>query len=290
MSLSCTTVEWRGLTLSSDVSSPFGVRNVSGWDERPGVRYGSPERGGRHGRFTEAPLSDERIVTVTGQIVSQDRDALLAELDAVMWLSDPEAAPELLTITRAGRTRVGFAYLTGFRTPSDLDWAVGRVPFGIEWRCPDPLRYGDLQGVTTSFPDLVGGLEYPLYTDGAGTTLGWLDYGEAPTSGRVELSNEGTAESWPVFEVTGPTPVEGFEVVEVGTGRRLVFEGLVPTGSRLVMDTARGTAVMDGGSDRTLTWFEPSPVPAGGSTEFVFLPRGSRTGAQVTVTWRSAWW
>lgn len=288
MALSCTTVEWRGLVLSSEWGAEFGVARVAGWDELPTSVYSPAKRPGAHGRFAESPSSDERIVTVTGQIVSPERDVLLAQLSAVMTWPAGDHRPEPLTITRAGRTLTAEAYLTAFRTPTDLDWSVGKVPFAIEWRAPDPLRYGDLVSVSTGFPELVGGLVYPLYEDEDGNDVGWLDYGPPSTSGVVSLENPGTATSYPQFEVTGPA--DGFEVVRVGTGQRLVFDGVVPAGSHFVIDTASGVALMDGVSDRTLTWQDPMGVGPGEVAEFAFVPRGEVTAAVLRASLRPAYW
>lgn len=288
VALSCTTVEWRGLSLTSADLGPFGVARVAGWDELPGSVYAPSKRPRSHGRFAESPWADERIVTVTGQIVSRDRDELLERLLSVMTWPSGDHAPEPLTITRAGRTLTADAFLTEFRTPTDADWSVGKVPFAIEWRCPDPLRYGLLVSVSSGFPELVGGLAYPLYTDGAGTVLGWLDYGPPSTTGTVSLTNEGTADAHPQFEVTGPAP--GFEVVRVGTGDRLVFDDPIPAGSRFVVDTASGVAVMDGVSDRTLTWQDPMTVGPGETAEFAFVPRGESTAAVLRASLRPAYW
>lgn len=120
------------------------------------------------------------------------------------------------------------------------------------------------------------------------SVLGWLDYGEPSTSGTVSLSNPGTADAHPQFEVTGPA--SGFEVVQVGTGHRLVYDGTVPAGSRLVVDTASGVAVMDGVSDRTLTWQDPMTIPPGSTAEFAFVPRGASTAAVLRASVRGAWW
>jgi len=292
VSLSCTTVQWRGLTLASDQSSPFGIRSLMGWDELPDARMDAPVRPQAHGRFDTAVWADERVVTLAGQIVSQDRDALLRELASVMtWASGPSAAEDLV-VTRAGRELTGFARLTAFKTPTTLNWSVGEVPFVIEWRCRDPLRYGAPQSVATGFPVLRGGLEYDLYTDGAGADLGYLDYGEASDTGRVLLSNDGTADSWPVFQIEGPVDAAGFDIAVVGTDQRIRFSGPVAEGSSLVIDSASGTAVIDGVADRggLLTQRDWFPVPAGGSVEVAFLPRGGMSSAELTVVHRPAWW
>jgi hypothetical protein len=292
MSLSCTTVKWRGLTLSSAPGSPFGVSNVSGWDELPSARLNAPERAAGHGRFDDDVWSDERVVQVSGQFVSPDRDELLAQMAAELTWPSRASRAEALTITRAGRELTAYARLTAFRTPTGLDWAVGEVPFVIEWRARDPLRYAEPVPASTSFPELVGGLEYDLYTDGAGADLGYLDYGVESTSGRVTVSNPGTADSWAQFEVVGPVDASGFEVVTVGTGARLVFAGAVPSGSRLLLDSATGAVLLDGDADRSglLTVRDWAPIPAGGSVEFAFVPRGSTSAASLTVTVAPAFW
>lgn len=287
MSLSCTTVEWRGLTLSSDQSSPFGIRNLAGWDELPDVRVDAPARPQGHGRFDTAVWSDERIVTLSGQIVSQDRDALLQELAGVMtWAAGPGSAEDLV-VTRAGRTLTAGARLTAFKTPTDLDWSVGRVPFAIEWRCRDPLRYGEPVSVQTGFPVLRGGLKYPLYS-----TTGYLDYGEPSDTGRMTLSNPGTADVWPVFQVDGPIDESGFDIAVVGTEQRIRFAGPVSAGSVLVIDAGSGTAVIDGSADRGgllahRDWFS---VRAGGSVEIAFIPLGVDLGGQLTAVVRPGFW
>lgn len=291
MSLSCTTVQWRGLTLASDQSSPFGIRSLLGWDELPDARMDAPVRPQAHGRFDTAVWADERVITLSGQIVSQDRDALLRELAAVMtWASGPSAAEDLV-VTRAGRELTGFARLTAFKTPTTLNWSVGEVPFVIEWRCRDPLRYGAPQSVSTGFPVLRGGLEFPLFTDGTVDT-GYLEFGEASDTGRVVLSNDGTADSWPTFQVEGPVGSAGFDIALVGTDQRVRFSGPVAAGSVLVIDAASGTAVIDGSADRggLLTQRDWFSVPAGGQVEVAFLPLGTTTSARLTVVHRPAFW
>lgn len=291
MTLSCTTVQWRGLTLSSDSSSPFGIRSLLGWDELPDARLDAPERPQAHGRFDTAVWSDERIVTLAGQIVSQDRDALLQQLAAAMTWSAGPGRSEDLVVTRAGRTLTAGARLTAFKTPTDVDWSVGLVPFAVEWRCRDPLRYGDPRSYPTSFPVLRGGLEYDLYTDGT-TDTGFLEFGEASTTGRVVLENPGTADVWPVFQIDGPVDLSGFDIAVVGTDRRIRFAGPVSAGSVLVIDSSSGTAVIDGSADRggQLAFRDWFSVPAGGSVEIAFIPLGVDLGGQLTAVVRPGFW
>lgn len=287
--LSPTVIQWRSLVLVGQQGGPYGVLDVSGWDERPGSRLSSQPRPAQHGRFDTSVLSDERIVTVSGQIISPDRDILLAELDAAMAYGGPNDPAESLTVTRAGRTLTASARLTAFRTPQG-SWGTGHAPFAIEWRCADPLRYGQVQNLATGFPALVGGLEFDLFTDGT-DDVGWLEFGEAGSSGRVVVVNPGTADSWPQFQVAGPTPP--FTIACVESGDRLVFSRALSAGEVLLINTATGLVVLNGGDvdySGLLTRAEWFPVPREGSCTIVFLPDGPADTGQLTVIHRPAWW
>ena len=111
------------------------------------------------------------------------------------------------------------------------------------------------------------------------------------SSGRVVASNAGTADAWPQFTITGPVPP--FQIVAVESGRRLVFSRAVNAGDSLVIDTATGVVVLNGGDvdySGYLTTAEWAAVPAGGSQTFAFLPvSGTGTGT-MAVTWRPAFW
>lgn len=291
MDLAGTSLMWRGLTVTGSHSSRHQLLSLDGWEDLPLVRDVSARRPDGHGRFSGAHWAEERIVVVTGShVVLDQRDQILAELHDVMALTG-SALSEPLTIEHAGRSLTADAQLTRFQIRNTAAWGTGHFTWAAEWRCPDPLRYGEVVSATTGFPVAVGGLEYPLYTDGTDTT-GWLDYGEASTTGRVTLTNPGTADTWPQFQIAGPVPAAGFDIVAVGSGRRLRFEGAVPSGSALVLDAATGTAVIDGVADRggLLTWRDWTPVPARGSAEFAFIPLGASSAAVLTASARPAYW
>lgn len=293
MSLSCTTVTWRGLTFSGAEGADFSIASLQGWEGLPGARRETFGRPQSHGRFDAPSWADERIVTLGGACYSSDaRDALLAQLGSVLTWESTTGRPEELLVHNAGRALTGFARLTAFEVQQTPNWSMGHFPYVVEWRCSDPLRYGDLISASTTFPVRTGGLRFPLYSDGDGNDVGALDFGEVSQTGRVLLTNDGTADSWPQFTIDGPVSSAGFEIVKVGTGARLVFEDSVPTGSSLVLDAATGAAVIDGTADRggRLTWRDWAPVPAGGSAEFAFIPLGATSSAVLTATVRPAFW
>lgn len=290
MNLSAASITWNGLTIHGGrgPGHRFTFDSLDGW-EGFDTRYNPLPRPASHGEFDSPARVAGRRVLATGNCSELEaRDELLRELGAALT---PSSGLQDLVISHAGRTLTSSARLVRFRAFA-RSWGAGTFGWAAEWYCPDPLRYAERVSGTTGFPTRTGGLRFPLYSDGAGANVGALDYGEVSASGRVELTNDGTADSWPQFEVQGPVSPEGFEIITVGTGARLVFEGPVPAGSQLVLDAATGTAVIDGVADRggRLTWRDWAPVPAGGVSEFAFVPRGAFTPAVLTASVRPAFW
>ena len=82
------------------------------------------------------------------------------------------------------------------------------------------------------------------------------------------------------------------EIVKVGTGERLRFEGGVSTGSVLVLDSATGLVVIDGYADRSglLTIRDWVSVPPSGSAEFEFVPLGAFSTATLKASITPGWW
>jgi len=293
--LSASSVTWRGLTFvgsRGDGSRPW-FDTIEGWEELPDTRRDSTPRPGNHGSFDSAVWSDERVVVLSGACMSAtDRDAQLMALSSVMTLGG--SGPEDLTVTHAGRTLTAGARLKRFKAPPGRDWASGRFTWAVEWACPDPLRYSNPVTQTTGFPVQSGGLEYDLYTDGAGVDTGFLEYGIAGASGRVTITNLGNADAWITYTMTGPVPAEGFEVAVVGTGQLHRFQGGIPANSSILVDTATGaeTILMDGVSDRSgqMTRMDPFYVPANSSIELAVTNLGTFTSAVAAFTIRSGSW
>src|SRR5690606_9897811 len=139
-------------------------------------------------------------------------DDLLAELGATFVFGD---VAEPLTITHAGRTLTTPARLTRYKPTMD-NWGAGIFGWAAEWVCSDPFRYAAPVVESTGFAQMLGGLEYDLFTDGTDDT-GVLEYGDPGTeTGMVDVTNAGTADAWPVFTVTGPTPPEGVDILVAG--------------------------------------------------------------------------
>lgn len=261
-----TLIQWRDITLHGLVGK-FTIADLIGWDDLPDSRQQWDPRPNQHGAFDAPVLSGERHIMVAGNCFSKEqRDRLLRELKRAMTYG-PHA--EQLTVTHAGLRLSVAARLVRFNA-TYINWDEGAWGWQAEWVASDPFRYGQKRMVYTGLPVKRGGLRYDLYTDGQGTTTGYLDYGETSDSGRVTLTNDGTADAWPTFAVRGPAP-QGATITNVETGRRIVSTTVIPSGSTLTIHTAKGTAYLDG-ADRSgqLTVREWTPVPPEGEATFQF--------------------
>lgn len=173
--------------------------------------------------------------------------------------------------------------------PTDQLLGVGLARAAVQIRCADPLWYSEDLPLVGPFPSVVGGLRYPLYTDGTAFT-GHLVTGQVQHAA-LTVPGAGTAEVWPWFEITGPTPPGGFALV-TSTGQRVQWEAEVPAGAVLRLDAADGSVLLDGVADRgaALTWRDWWPVRPGEQVELVFVPLGPRTDATLAVHSPAGWW
>lgn len=283
----CISLQWQGLTFpgAKTDGAPW-IADLDGWEGLPDTRSDAADRPGAHGSFDTPVLASARMVTASGLCTTaSERDELLLALQAAMTL---HADPEPLTITAAGRTLTARARLTRAKpTLTGGRWGNGIFGWAAQWRCADPYRYGPTQTETTGLPMDAGGLRYPLYTDGAGTDVGFLDYGDYGTEGTVTVTNPGSAEGWARFSVDGPAP-GGFTIVETTTHRRLIYTGAIAASSTVSIDSASGLVALDGvPRPNQLVFREWTPVPPGGSLSFSLqAPSGDpHLTVEVTETW-----
>jgi hypothetical protein len=280
-----TTVTWRDLTLTTGAEQPYRITALDGWESRPAPRYEKTARARAHGAHPSPIWSDERLVTVEGFTHDEAaRDALLHALQAAArYSADPDDAHPL-TVALAGRTLTAAAQVLRFDPVLTRgEWGIGRFGWVIQWRCPDPLRYGPARVATTGLPTSGGGLTYPLTYP--------LGYGELGDPGQVALTNEGTADAPIVFDVTGPLE-HGFDLS--AGGQRITYPLPVPAGQTVTVDTGAGTALVEGTSSRraALTAADWLHVPAGTALTVQFTSLGGAydPAASLTARWSAAYW
>lgn len=274
------TITWGSITLGG--TSNYLITDLAGWDEMPGLNDMSVSRVRAHGDHMGDQFSQARIVTVSGNIVDpNNRDGLAQALLAATTVSSSTTP---LTIDVFGQQLTANARIVRRAITAGPTYGAGAVPFALQWRCPDPLRYGPVRTYpSVGLPTTSGGLAYPLAYP--------LAYGAAGANGQVTLTNDGTADASFSFTVTGSLP-NGFEVS--GGGGRITYPVAVPSGQTVSVDTGAGTVFVEGTADRraSLTNADWLQVPAGGALTLQFTSLGGTydPAALFTPTIKSASW
>lgn len=278
----------------SDTPSAAGLvlQKIEGWFDGPPVRGKDTSRLAAHGSFGQRAWRGPRVIDVHVAVLTRTpAEAGAAQLWLAALLAEGTFG-DLTVVDPAGmrltsRVRLNAQPLITWAPQSTVVRAV------FQFWAPDALRYGEAVSRRTGFPLNVGGLHFPLFTNRR-RRVGVLSYGARSTTGRLVLTNPGTAPVWPTFQVAGPVPSQGFDIAAVGTDRRVRFAGTVPAGSVLVIDTGTGTAVLDGNTDRgeplTIRDWDALSIPAEGSLELAFINLGPYSGAELTAVIRPGWW
>jgi hypothetical protein len=208
--------------------------------------------------------------------------------EALRWMLRSLAA--LLDIKR-GPVTLEVAHLDGTRR-----WIDGRLsaPFGTAleqaegglWRkvgltlhCPDPFWLGEQRTKTYVTPDGEGLLSSQFLP---------LHLSESQIVGAETITNDGDAEAYPVWTLTGPVDSATIEVADTTFS---VPDGLLDT-ETLVVDTRRGqqSVAVNG----TTAWGRLSPgarlgaLPSGES-ELTITLVGATSDTTLSLDWRERW-
>lgn len=265
---------WQGTLdgLPIGPGTPYSWRRRDGFEELPAVRATDEARPWAHGTWSGDEYAGGRTLSLAWKVRPTPTVTYQEALDALSRIMVPgRDIPLWVNLPRRGLVR-WLVRVRRWRVPVDALYDVDLVVDAeCELYAPDPVGYGPGVVVSTGFAQPGGGLEFPLFDD-----TGVLEFGSRASSGRVTVTNAGAADSWPVLRIAGPVADQGFEVVDVESGRRLRYVGGVPDGSHLDIDTATASVVLDDVADRSglLTIRQWSPVPAGGPLSLAFLPLG----------------
>lgn len=276
-----TEVVWRGLTLGG--GGPLHVDEITGWDDTPDVDSLDVPRSRGHGDHPGERYSRSRVVTVSGSIASRKARDELAQ--AILGAATIESAGlDELVIETFGQQLRAFAWLARRSLPVGDDYPSGKVPFSLQFRCPDPLRYGPERTVSTGLPQSGGGMSFPIPFP--------ITFGAPGATGQVTVDNPGTAAAALILEVTGPLP-SGFEIAAAGGGR-LLYAADVPAGQTVEIDTAEGTVLVEGTADRraNLLVADWLIAPKQGSLDLQFTSLGAAFDplARLDARWAAAYW
>jgi len=226
---------------------------VTGWTDGTNVKRNTTGRMNAHGDFSEKAKMAARLISFSGVAVASTITGLQEMRDSLVGILVNGSYSTLKVQTQASTrySTVGLEGSTSWVQQSDTS-----ALWKIDFYAPDPFIYGLERKITvgSSASANGGGLTYILTYP--------LNYNADPTlfQGGV-VTNDGNAEAWPVFKVTGDY-TEGFTLSD-NDDHRITYTGMVTSSSPVIIDTAKGTATQ-GGVDRSTSlterdWFSVSP-------------------------------
>lgn len=270
----------------STASSTLSIDKLDGWYSGAPVRSEVRSRPNADGAFgVNRVYRGARVITQTGLMSTGDVDSGIVGVWREFAALSPQGAPGDFTVTDAGGPLTVSATLA--MEPQITHLAGGVAAYMLQLVARDPVKYGPEVTYSTGLASGGGGLEYPLYEPS-----GARYYGALGNLGRVTVANTGTADTWPVFEVSGQLD-GGFTILCLETGSLLRYDRVVPAGSTVTIDSRTGSVLVDGVSDAStyLTRDQFFAVPAGGSCVVQFSAISTSSGTpMMTVKARSGWW
>lgn len=275
-----------GLTFSASDSASLVIESLDGWYSGPPVRSVVDNRPTANGAFGVSQVfKGARVITQRGTILA---DSLPDGMD--LWSSfaalQADGQPSMFSVTDDLGTRSASVTLAG--PPEVSPIVAGYATYILQLVARDPVKYGPGTSVATGLPAAGGGLEYNLYSGGAG---GALYYGTNGDLGRITLFNAGTAETWPSVVITGELTT-GFYLQCLETGEVVRYDRVVPAGTTVSIDFRTGEVLVDGVSDGSayLTRDEFFSLPPMTTRTVQFNPIAGSSGTPtMTVTQYDGW-
>lgn len=264
------------------VPTGFGFNTLKDWGRIPDSKAASDSNPLGDGDFSPGEILRESVaIAFDGFYLGEDHADVLAARSRIAAWGALRTVQEMVVHSDDGSwmRRVSIRSVTFTDTHG-----LNTLQFSVDVLAHDPIRYGPEFVITTGMPDNSGGYSYPYeypYT-----------YVMSSDSGRLVIPNTGSADGYPLLEVTGGMSL-GVELIVNGRGRLRVERPIGDTQS-LVFDAAEQRVFLDGISpipSRLVTardWFS---VPPEGSTTVTVRPLGTVTGdPKFIARMRAASW
>jgi hypothetical protein len=243
-----------------DTVLPFwDVTGIQGLDS-PEADASIQNKDSGHGAYAYAPFTGARTIIIDGTLYAPiDEIEIAHDLASGNYWPDDIDRPFYFKHPGVNQRYIMGKPLT-YKSPIDTGRRTGTAPFQAQVLCSDTRKYED--------------------NDDAVQTIG----------SSVVVTNNGFYYSWPILRITG-SGVTVTEFENITANEKLTLQdGLsVPSGSELIIDTARKSIRLDGVSLGTKR-APGSKWPALHKGDNTFIVRASgATAVQYTLETRSAW-
>ncbi|MFD9567213.1 phage distal tail protein [Streptomyces sp. NPDC059994] len=278
--------------------TPYRWKNLTGWEDSPGVDSGTVARSDAHGAYLGRLLAQPRTITVDDMVIRTEprrMGATVRALRAATALRDSEQPlvvqlddePPLLSFARCIRRSIPVA-VGGY--------AIGVVQgAALQFEATDPRRYSLVeQQVEARLPSAEPGLDWQV-TPGPERLLYPITFGAPGSTGSLLAVNEGDAPAHPLIAIRGPLSLPS--VTNLATGEAIEYDIDLALDDELVIDTREGTVTLNRTASRLYTVTARSTPESlftldPGTTSLLFraAPGSADPRASCSIRWRSAHW
>lgn len=194
------------------------------------------------GWYGNLPRLQGRTITIEGHVIGRCTESCVNAWNAFKSVLNTDG---MLLIARLGDINRQVRVWQSTSSPL-IKWeGVNILRFSIGLTSLSPYLYG-LDSVTgvSGLPSSSGGMQFPYHFEEDGVSLSSWMWSETVVSGRVALSNVGTAPSPVMIRIDGP--VVNPQVSHVGSGRVMAFDVSLGWGHYVTINGVTHEILIDG--------------------------------------------
>jgi hypothetical protein len=272
--------------------SQWMVEKDTGWFEPPGVRLDHADRQQDHGVYRTRNYRAARDITLTGVCISPDISTMMGALDRFATICSDGGMTAMTVTEPGGNVRTAQVELADMPRATPFSSPAYAFDFQLMLIAQDPRKYdATVQITTTGLPSSSGGLNW---SGGLSWSSG-LNWGTVTSTGVLVVTNSGTAETWPTFQISaGANALTNPGITLTVAGNRLFYNNTLQVGDVLTIVTNPiGRAVtLNGTTDRRpfLTVAEWTSVAPGATVPIAFSAASYTSTAQLSASWQNAYW
>lgn len=306
------TLGGRGYTDSSGIQ--WILMEETGFWDSPEPRTDIVERHSSHGSYMGPSYYNHRVITLKGRAYAKTARAMRTAWTQVSAIgSGPNESLALTCDSEIGpltcQVRRDDAVIT---TPVPVRTRdTHAFEFSMQLVAPDPRKYSDAwKTMRADLPqaDTGDGLDFstkqPMTSNmgldfvGVGTPPG-LRFGVSNSTGFLQLTNEGTAPTAPVYTFYGPLTNPTLTATTGEITSEMQYNATLEAGQSLVVDPSHPSVLLDGTASRRYLlnpaefagFYIPAASGSDGGVLRVGLTHDGATtmGGYATATFRPAW-
>ena len=194
------------------------------------------------GWYGNLPRLQGRTITIEGHIIGRCTESCITSWNMFKSVLDTGG---MMLIARLGDIGRQVRVWQSASAPLVKWTGVNILRFSIGLTSLSPYLFGlDSVSGVSGLPSSSGGMQFPYRFEEAGGSLSSWVWSENVVSGQVALDNVGTASSPVMIRIDGP--VVNPQVVHVGSGHTIAFEGSLGSGHYATMNGVTHEILIDG--------------------------------------------